>query len=670
MKDLKNCAERKDFLRLYRANVDLNPEFDPTVEPADSQKMFYYRDVTENVSFDTISNIMQRNRIDSRPPAGNVPRVCEVPDLYTLLKDNAEYNADLDFSRRGCESRKKVYFLDQNDDLSCASISKLYHRILGGTIALNAKYPSNRQELAKSHPDFMKIYEKNKNLNPHLDIDNLTAGSNALISYRDDNGQISTTRVNTLLSRKSVTTKPAQTKKHILCRNIPEFYQIFLDNADLNAHLDIESLTIGSNKIFYFRNKLTGKVCHAPVAAFLKRKNMQLTDFPRNTLAISIPGFAKLYEDNKDLNPDFDPDTVTIGSRTSFRYIDTSNSISCVQIKSLFKRGYIDNKPAGKGHGPNHNVPWHRKKNGVSKNVTDVKYAKNVLGFSKLFKDNAIYNPDLDLDTLKASSNKQFHFINTDHEFDHATVSVICRRAVVDNHPVIACSTAPPVTDRPDFTSLYYANIDLNPDLDITQLTQCSNRLFRYKNRLGAIDTVRIVDLFARIKIDNTPAKHIHVIYCCESTDFMNFFNENKYLNPNFDPAKVPIGSLKTIDYINTAGLIDTISVNALFQRNAITNAPKKYNVVETPALPVLITCPEISDYLKNVSLDDVLSDSEVKFDFICPACGSHFTESVRDFVNADPKCDCQNYSAVPYQKRKVAFFDQNYYVNFPGQGE
>lgn len=100
----------------------------------------------------------------------------------------------------------------------------------------------------------------------------------------------------------------------------------------------------------------------------------------------------------------------------------------------------------------------------------------------------------------------------------------------MDNHPVIACSTAPPVTDRPDFTSLYYANIDLNPDLDITQLTQCSNRLFRYKNRLGAIDTVRIVDLFARIKIDNTPAKHIHVIYCCESTDFMNFFNENQVL--------------------------------------------------------------------------------------------------------------------------------------------
>lgn len=97
MKDLKNCAECKDFLRLYRANVDLNPEFDPTVEPADSQKMFYYRDVTENVSFDTISNIMQRNRIDSRPPAGNVPRVCEVPDLYTLLKDNAEYNADPGF---------------------------------------------------------------------------------------------------------------------------------------------------------------------------------------------------------------------------------------------------------------------------------------------------------------------------------------------------------------------------------------------------------------------------------------------------------------------------------------------------------------------------------------------------------------------------------------------
>lgn len=498
----------------------------------------------------------------------------------------------------------------------------------------------------RDHKDFMKLFEENQDLNPDLDPLSLTYASSKQLRYRDKNGGISSARISAIMQRKIIDNSPA--RNHCkLVKDTPAFLLFLLKNKDLNPDLDINTLTSGSMRILAFRD-LSGNISHGPVRELFARLKSDIAPLeapypytPKRALAKDDPAFLKLYLDNRDLNPDLDINTVTMGSNQIIKYRDSNGGISYTKIVYLFTvRTKIDNAPP----------KYHN--NDLCKNNPD---------FLLLYEKNKQLNTHLDLETLTTGSNKFFSFYNT--LTDQIQTVRICAlmnyKTICDNR-----ATRIPVTLFDDFVKLYNDNKDLNPHLDISKLTISSQEYIKYKDTKNNISCVQIRSLLLRGIIDNRPALAYHKpnphkepkkikSYNIDKEkklvkndpDFMCLYNKNRELNPHLDIDTLTASSMLLLNFIDECGVLNSITICALYMRHKITNESKKHYITKKdklPIVPVLDKCPEISSYVSDIRiLEQEYCNSKNVINFECPLCGYHFKKSIKDFVNSTIHCNC-----------------------------
>lgn len=101
--------------------------------------------------------------------------------------------------------------------------------------------------------------------------------------------------------------------------------------------------------------------------------------------------------------------------------------------------------------------------------------------------------------------------------------------------------------DVPGFLEWFELYKDLNPDVDITSLTANSNISLYYRSNEKNIKSIKVYVLCARKDIFFQPRAPVH---CSEDPNFMEWFEEYRWLNPNIDVSILTVNCATQLTYM------------------------------------------------------------------------------------------------------------------------
>ena len=101
--------------------------------------------------------------------------------------------------------------------------------------------------------------------------------------------------------------------------------------------------------------------------------------------------------------------------------------------------------------------------------------------------------------------------------------------------------------DVPGFLEWFELYKDLNPDVDITSLTANSNSSLYYRSNEKNIKSIKVYALCARKDIFFQPRAPVH---CSEDPNFMEWYEEYRWLNPNIDVSILTVNCATQLTYM------------------------------------------------------------------------------------------------------------------------
>ena len=227
--------------------------------------------------------------------------------------------------------------------------------------------------LAKEVPGFMELF--NKELNPNIDIDCLSAKSKEQIKIKLNDNKTIERRVRSITANLEKNKGKYLPREGNPAKEVPGFLNVF--NPELNPDIDIDALyTKSSAKIKISLDN--GRIIQRQVNSIVKNlnKNNGHLSIIEPQLMKDIPGFLEIF--NQELNPDVDIDTLTVEEGKKIKI--------CLESGSVVERTLK-------------NIAYNLKSNNGKYVSKENIFAKDIPAFLEIFDPKL--NPDIDLNTLK-----------------------------------------------------------------------------------------------------------------------------------------------------------------------------------------------------------------------------------------------------------------------------
>ena len=365
-------------------------------------------------------------------------------------------------------------------------------------------------------PPFRKWFDPE--LNPRVDPKKLKASDRITkLKYHKKNGQIGTVTPFNLSHRKGFYRyKEALKSEYEFCKDDPRFIEWFRAFGHLNPHIDLKTLKTNDRKtmLYYLYND---KVLTITPFRLFRRKDIFAHRPSEYKYCGDDPAFMKWFDEHVDLNPSFDPYSVSITSLNKIKYHIKHGFVDEITVQSLFNKDGEFSPPVRSKH---KELCWN-----------DPKF--------RAWLDLEL-NPHVNLRTLSYHDcrTKLYYRSIDSQEICSITPRGLKEKMNWDESPrshkkILATSV-------PGFNEWFERYKAFNPNVDLSTLSKYDSTPLYYPDRNGYIHAIRTRNLCARNniffeKIPSMPS--IPSIPCIDVLGFVEWFEEYRRYNAHIDPS-------------------------------------------------------------------------------------------------------------------------------------
>lgn len=435
--------------------------------------------------------------------------------------------------------------------------------------------------LAKENYNFMKYWDKA--INPNVDLETLTTGSETEILYKDMYGFIKKSVVRRLCCKKeeSINTK-------FLAMNNSVFMSYW--DPKLNPNVKLETLKTNSNHGVRIVDEY-GILRTIRISSLCRRKITKQQKSERLKLVKDIPEIMELYI--PELNTDVNLSHLTVYSNTTITIKDKYGKIRKENIMKLWA------------------------------SIKGRKLAIKYPNFIKVWNKNL--NPNINIETITANSTEYINLIENG-KIVKKTVKSICNNQGIKNKDNLAINNEM-------FNK--WVNKEDNLDINLDILPCTSHKCVNIRNEFGDLHKVAVREICKyKTTLDERKDK---LIYAKNNEIFMSFWNSN--LNPDVDLEQLLAQShnnIKIYDQFNNIKSVEvrTICTKYINKRNDLVDEQLKLKNT------ILQYDSDFFEYLdENEYKISYCNNSNKKIKFACPCCGYKWSAKIKTVAFRNPKC-------------------------------
>ncbi len=304
----------------------------------------------------------------------------------------------------------------------------------------------------------------------------------------------------------------------------------------LNPGIDPTRIPVSSPlKLNYTNDR--GKPRTIKVRSLFARKDMFTGRIYEAEYAWDNEQFRMWWEKFKSLNPGIDPTKLVKSSEQKLCYVNHNGEEFYISVDKLLRKKNIfktRHESACCWENPQFRAWW------------------------SLFKD---YNKDIDPTKLVTSSEKRLHYVDENGDLcSIRTVSLLKRKDLLS--PRVQKKN-PCVLEDERFREWWKVNAKYNPGVDPSKLTRASMKMLNYVNKDGIPKSVMVSHLVKRKDLFTDKLLY----YCWDNEQFREFWEQNKDYNQGIDPTKLTYRSNKTINFIDSEGILRTMPLSRFFTK-------------------------------------------------------------------------------------------------------